>query len=209
MLRLSALAFALLLPLAALAQTTRYTFESGPYTAARAPYTTDMGITGSITTTSPIPPNASGLQIGPRSAEPLVSAYTFFDGLATYTESNSVEFGPNPALFRVWTDGNGDIINWYIFLYTPQDASDGEPIFALSLFDGESSANNGDCSNTPCDSSTLTVDVTPFGSRQPGGTWTTQRPEPVPTLSQGATVASILLLMLGALATTRLAARRA
>ena len=191
----------LLMTLPAFAQTSRYAFDSGTYTNAVAPYTTSMRITGAFVTAEPLPPNASGLQIGPRSAVPLVTAYSFFDGIHTYTESNSIEFGPNPALFRVWTDADGNIVNWYIALYSPVSAVGGEDIFAIQLYGTEASVINGECSSTPCDSVSIAFD-TPRGSVQPGGTWTRFIARPVPATSP-LSIAGALALMLMALGVSR------
>ena len=71
-------------------------------------YTTAMSVTGSFEVASPIAGNASDLFIAPLS-------YSFFDGRNTYNNINSVPYYSGNS-FKVWTNGSGEIINWYIIL---------------------------------------------------------------------------------------------
>jgi hypothetical protein len=67
-----------------------------------ADYSTSMSATGSFTTAAALPPNLSAVEI-----TPLVTSYSFSDGLNTYTSSD-----PNGRVveFRVSTDGSGAIV---------------------------------------------------------------------------------------------------
>lgn len=97
---------------------TTYTVVGGAYTTAFSPYTTAMSITGSFDTANPLPANMSLADIGPNGSN-LVTAWSFFDGVNTFTQANSIpQFGIGN--FDVGTDAKGNINAFYISLESPQ-----------------------------------------------------------------------------------------
>ena len=107
----------LLVATAALGATT-YSYTGPLFTSANPPYTLSMRITGSFTTAVPLPPNMPMTAIGP-SGNGLALSWSFTDGLNTFTNANSDEFGDafgDSRRFRVATDGNGFINDWEIVL---------------------------------------------------------------------------------------------
>ena len=76
---------------------TTYTFVGSTYTTAFSPYTTAMSVTGTFDTASPLPANMNNLDIGPNGSG-LVTAWSFSDGVNTFTQANSTP--PFPAALR-------------------------------------------------------------------------------------------------------------
>jgi hypothetical protein len=113
--RLALVLFALGLPCAASAATYVYT---GPnYQFVQAPYTAAMSMSGSFTTTSPLPASMSPTDIGPNGTN-LVTGWSFNDGVNTFTQANSVPL-PQFGTFRIGTDASGNINAFYIQLESP------------------------------------------------------------------------------------------
>jgi uncharacterized repeat protein (TIGR01451 family) len=94
-----------------------YTYTGLPFNFVSAPYTTSMSITGSFTTASPLPANMPITDIGPNGSN-LVTAWSFNDGINTYTMANSVVL-PQPGTFRIATDASGSITQFYIQMQQP------------------------------------------------------------------------------------------
>ena len=84
-----------------------YTFTGGNFTNVSGPYTTAMRITGTLITSTPIPPNYSGDLSG------LLASWSFNDGVQTIDSANGA-FHPNRT-FYVGTDGSGNINSFEIF----------------------------------------------------------------------------------------------
>ena len=101
----------------AFALATTYTYTGLTYNFVGAPYTTSMSITGGFTTASPLPANMPITDIGPNGSN-LVTAWSFNDGINTYTKLNSVVL-PQGGTFRIATDASGNIIQFYIQIESP------------------------------------------------------------------------------------------
>jgi len=108
---------ALLALVADTALATTYTYTGKPFTQiATPPYTSTMSITGTFDTASPLPANlawtANG--IGP-SGSNLLTAWSFTDGVRTYTNLNSTS-----TWFSISTDASGNIDDFFVYLIDPQ-----------------------------------------------------------------------------------------
>lgn len=102
----------------ALAATT-YTYTGPKFQfIGGAGYTSNLSVTGSFTTTNPLPPNLALTDIGPAGTN-LVTAWSFNDGVNTYTKSNSIVFGNLSGYFRVATNAFGNLTQFYITLLGP------------------------------------------------------------------------------------------
>jgi hypothetical protein len=89
--------------------------RTGAYANANA-----TGITGSFTTTSRLPPNLSNAPIaGTPGGLGLVKAWSFNDGVFTYTKANSAIYQDKGIYFQVSTDAAGAITNFRIVLTMP------------------------------------------------------------------------------------------
>lgn len=92
-----------------------YTYTGPSYNTASSPYTTDMSVSGSFTTSSAIPPSSVDFDL-----RPIVTSWSFFDGLNTLTEANS-EFwdlgGAFPPIAS--TDADGNITAAILLLHSP------------------------------------------------------------------------------------------
>lgn len=101
----------------AIASATTYVYTGQNYNFVSGPYTTAMSITGSFTTASPLPANMPITDIGPNGSN-LVTAWSFNDGVNTYTQANSVVL-PQLGTFRIGTDASGSIVSFYIQMEQP------------------------------------------------------------------------------------------
>ena len=150
------------------AQVTTYTYTGSPFTAVMAPYTTSDSITGTFTTSSPIPggltfndnPGGCGNCAGNVAA--LVTNYSFSDGVNTWDTTNTVTSGLAAAEFFVNTDAQGNIVSWYIVL-----------IGATAPFQfGEGLLSTQNCCGTAADQVQFYPDVRTFSDASgPAGTW--------------------------------------
>ncbi len=97
---------------------TTYTVVGSTYTTVFSPYTTAMSVTGTFDTANPLPANMTNLDIGPNGSG-LVTAWSFFDGVNTFTQANSA---PEPGVgsFSVGTDAKGNITSFGIDLESPR-----------------------------------------------------------------------------------------
>ena len=84
------------------AYATTYTYTGANYTEAYGVLTTDMQVTGTITTSSPIPPNSGNFDI-----RPILTSWSFNDGVSTISTPNS-DFAPW-VIPTVDTDADGNI----------------------------------------------------------------------------------------------------
>lgn len=110
-----------------------YTFVGGAYASPGAPFTTAMRVSGSFTTAAPLPANLPLTAIGPGGSN-LAQAWTFNDGLTTYTQADSTVFGGDAQNFSVATDAAGDISAFRIAFASPLPPhSLGQPVSAVSI----------------------------------------------------------------------------
>src|SRR5262249_12590317 len=101
-------ALSLAYPASVQAVPTTYKYTGNPYTFAEGDYTTSMFVTVILTLAQPLPPNLPG------DTEVFPTAFTFFDGVQTIT--NSTAFLP---LFAFVTDAAGHITDWNVFTTGP------------------------------------------------------------------------------------------
>jgi hypothetical protein len=76
-----------------------------------------MSVTGSFDTASPLPANMPATDIGPNGSN-LVTAWSFNDGINTFTNANSVVL-PQLGTFQIGTDSSGNITSFFIELEQP------------------------------------------------------------------------------------------
>lgn len=203
---------------AASAQTTVHTFTApGPYNnigvdahpGCDIPTCTGFApgdvATGSFTTASPLPPNASGNFLGS------VQSFAFSDGVTTYVSGD-----PNVRVrrFDLTTDGSGQITAFDVQIQRwrmlPAAVGNG-PDSRLDMI-GIATANTGGEENMECffaigvsfagvaDSCNGwhgSLDYT-FGQNASGGTWSSVSAVTVPTLGEWAMILFALLLVGGA-----------
>jgi hypothetical protein len=103
---------------ASVAQPTTYQYVGTYYASPSGTFTTSMRITGSFTTANPLPPNMAMSQIGP-AGDGRAVAWTFGDGVSTFTEATSAELYGNAGYFSVATDALGNVSNYSIGLVSP------------------------------------------------------------------------------------------
>jgi len=89
-----------------------YTYTGQNYTYVEPPYTTDMKVTGSFTTSTPIPPNSSDYDFSA-----ILTSWSLNDGLQTIDNTNGV-FSPNRPP-SVTTDDTGTITTIRFWGFTP------------------------------------------------------------------------------------------
>lgn len=109
-----------------------YSYSGKNYDNVIAPYTTDMQVTGSITTSIPIPPNSSGFDI-----RTIVTSWSFFDGVHTITNAD----GEFHTLYtpKVTTDGTGKILSanvWVNFGTTASEVNQTQQYIATQAAGG-------------------------------------------------------------------------
>ncbi|HEV7239634.1 MAG TPA: hypothetical protein VGQ36_10370 [Thermoanaerobaculia bacterium] len=168
-------------------QPTVYAYTGDPFTSALPPYAIGGRVTGTITTDNPLPAFMPLTDI-----TTALTSLTFTDGVQTRTLANSFL-----CLFRVATDGAGNITQWEITLrqspYTtgsPQQSIDssGNPVFP----EGADLAGSGLAGVSPCSPMSLTT----FGATGSQGTWTGQAivGETIPALDEVGLLALMALL---------------
>ena len=109
---------AMLLCGVATAQPTTYQYVGTYYTNPTGTLTTSMRITGSFTTANPLPPNMPPTAIGP-GGDGRAIAWSFFNGIDTFTQANSSELYGITGYFSVGTDDLGNISYYNIGLVAP------------------------------------------------------------------------------------------
>jgi hypothetical protein len=201
-----------LLFLSCYSQAETYTYTGPNYHTANPPYTTDIGITGSFTTSSAIPPNSVDFDL-----RPIATSWSFSDGVNTQTEANSGLWdiaGAFPPIAS--TDADGNITSIIFLLFNP--ATPHEVGIAFDQFQIRSdvpsamAANNLICTGLTddwCSSFTWDAEETPdFPSGTAElGTWQTgpsDPPTPPPGRPQATAVPtmttySLALTMIGML----------
>ena len=151
-------------------------------------YTPAMSVMGSITTSSPIPPNSVDLDI-----TGILTSWTFSDGVQTISSSNGGSLDPWPPLpfppiFS--TDALGDITSGNIIVHTdPWAANIGEIDNIIFVVDGlglvSLGANNAVCMTVDNGSCSEYSSINAGQAEGVAGTWSTTPPPaaPVPTMS--------------------------
>jgi hypothetical protein len=115
-----------------LASSTTYTYSGPMFAVASGVYTTSMRITGSFTTAAALPSNMPLTNIGPNGGSDLVLSWSFFDGVNTYSNANSVLIYEQPGFFAVSTDASGGILSFSIGLMFPVPPNTaGQPMNAI------------------------------------------------------------------------------
>lgn len=190
------------------AYATTYNFTGQNYTNVDGVYTTAMKITGSITTSIPIPPNSIQHDISG-----ILASWSFFDGVQTINSTNGTLNPLWPP--AITTDSMGNItIGRFFFLVTPIATEVGQINSYISLgfgVDGwEDQAKkdaeclvveNGFCKghNSPNFGYGYTV----------VGVWNTEvAATPIPTMSQQSLILLTLLLGMVGFARLRFSSQR-
>jgi hypothetical protein len=101
----------------AAAQPVTYQYVGSHYLNPTGVFTTSMSINGSFTTANPLPPNTSA-DIGP-AGDGRAIAWSFNDGVSTFTQANSAELYGNAGNFYIATDANGNVSSYNIGLASP------------------------------------------------------------------------------------------
>ncbi len=137
------------------------TFNAGPHLMENL-YSTSNHFYGSFMTVTPLAANLDNVTI-----EPIL--YNFGDGLQSYVGSEPSDNPFNPV-FRVSTDANGNIINWFLEFGTPGPDRPGyllrsENIVGQNVFDGGDVfpffGNNSYSGSVPNDPGTWTESPVP------------------------------------------------
>lgn len=185
-----------------------YTFTGDPYAAPAAPFTAGMRVTGSFATAAPLPPNLPLTPIGPGGSN-LVLAWSFSDGVTTYTQANSALFGDDPNAFRVSTDAGGNVVEYQVALVSPLPPHTvGQPIDAFQIASQSGSPLTQVDFQRPCDA--LTPGNSCFSTSNDqvvefiGGSWSSRIDVvSVPTLGMASLAALAVLLVAAALGLMR------
>jgi hypothetical protein len=187
---------ATLLTLPALADT--YSFTSPNYVSGyiggpgpTGAYNATMRVTGSFSTAAPLPPNMPLTPIGPGAATPLVTSWTFSDGVRTYTAANAALLYGLPVQFAVATDASGQVIDYRIELIQPLPPHAlGQVVTTLSLTSLRTQVvGNATCQSVSAGTPVVCNSVLQAGASESaqgpgGGTWLRAAdPAAVPTLS--------------------------
>lgn len=181
------------------AHATTYSYTGDNFTSATGVYSTAMRITGTITTSSPIPPDSAGLNISG-----LLTSWSFSDGVQTINSANGVIY---PAILpQVTTDSSGNIVDVVLYVFS-------DPIgVALDDLDNliwiapgiNYGAKNGICTGVSggvCSAWT----VPDLGQAFTTGVWVTgDLPvPPIPTMTQWSLMLMALLLGMVGIARVR------
>lgn len=184
--------FALLIGNYAYAKT--YTYTGDNFTTVSGAYTTSMRVTGTLVTSSPIPPNSVGIDISG-----ILTSWSFSDGVQTITSADG-EFSPiYPPL--VVTDGQGVITDSFLAVFSsPLATTVGGTDDLIAVYLGLSQG----AINLVCDSVTdgfcdSYSEPDSYGLAESYGAW--GGATSIPTLSQWSLI--LLALMLGVVGITR------
>ncbi len=178
------------------AATTTYSYTGPLYLAATGLYSDSMRITGTFSTASALPKNMALTPIGPYGGSNLVTRYSFFDGVSTYTNVNSVLLYEDFSQFSVSTDSSGNVASFNIGLMAPAPPNTvGEPMNAIALSPFLTQATTatscsmviaGACNTIPLNGANVAISNSPG----PVGVWEIESAAAaVPTLSEYALVA--------------------
>jgi len=171
--------------LAAYADTV-YTYTGNSFTTVQAPYTTSDFISGSFTVAAPL---AANIPFAFANVTPL--AYSFSDGLFTYTDKTSPAL--DSVVFSLSTNATGAINTWNITV--------GDFLSADTNVFGIRSFNLGGLASS--DFGTLTIDgslVRGSNTQSPGAAWvvSTVTPSSVPEPSSLMMMGTGIVTMFGA-----------
>lgn len=185
--------FAMLALFASVATATTYQYTGAAYTAAGGVYSTSMRVTGTFTTASPLPANMPLTAIGPGGSD-LVTAWSFNDGVHTFTQANSMVLFGDSMNFAVGTDADGNISTAQIGFMAPRKPhAKGDLMNAFGFFDTVPVVQA--VANTPCrkvdEASSTCVEIlvgeNSARANSTVGTWTIRETAasvaPVPTLN--------------------------
>ena len=176
-----------------------YTYAGSNFTNANGAYTTAMRVTGSISTSDPIPPNSVEVDISG-----ILTGWSFFDGLQTIGNVNGTTNPNYPPL--VSTDGSGDITTAnFRFFTTPLGTVVGDKDNFIRIRLNDLVARDVVCDATVggfCDD---WIPGTDFAINQVTGVWetvTTSTSTSISTLSQWSLM--LLALLLGMVGIARI-----
>lgn len=96
-------------------QAETYSYSGVNYHSATAPYTTDMAVSGSFTTSSDIPPDSDNYDL-----RPIITSWSFYDGVNTLTDADSELWdigGGFPPVAS--TDSEGNITAIILLFHSP------------------------------------------------------------------------------------------
>jgi hypothetical protein len=104
-----------------------YTYTGKRFTDVAGVYTTNMRMTGTLTTSIPIPPNSPPFDISP-----ILTSWSFKDGVNTISSSNGESF---PGEFPIFgTDAEGNISGYYwVVISSPIGTTIGDLVNAMRL----------------------------------------------------------------------------
>ena len=164
-----------------------YSYAGPTFTTAFPPYTTAMSINGSVTTSAPIPPNSVDLDI-----TPLITSWTFSDGVRTLSSANGDVIHPNAAwTTKFTTNALGNISSANISVTnTPVAAAFGETnnlIFILGQFIVNTAEQNSSCNTVSAGSCNSYISSGVRGTG-PSGVWASS---PTPTYTVGGTASGL------------------
>ena len=173
-----------LVSISASAQVTRYNYTSEPIgsVSSGTAYTLGGVITGYLETTGPLPANQTDIDILPQ-----IQDFSFNDSANTYTPSNGLlwQVLPSSPAIIVTTDGNGNIVNWDFYVYSPGlPHANGDRLSRAWLSgttDRDRLLDNFECNGNPAPG-TPCVDVLLNGASQAStpsrGSWNVTKPIP-------------------------------
>jgi len=185
------------------AYATTYTYTGGRYNMGGSPYDEGMRVTGTLVTSSPIPPNSGSFDISDMfDISGILTSWSFSDGVQTI-DSSSGEFHPSyPPI--VMTDGQGLIINSFLVMYvSPIATTVGATDDYIGVGFGQSFGTVGQVCATVVDEVCADHELpASYGQANTAGTWEGGATStPIPTLSQWSLM--LLALVLGMLGIAR------
>lgn len=189
---------ALSLLISSFAYATTYTYTGNNFTVVAGAYTTSMKVTGSLTTSSPIPPDSIDFDIST-----ILTAWSFHDGVQTIDSTVGMLHPDIPPLFS--TDSTGNVISVIqIVFYAPIASVVGERIDYIYVTPtSDLAVSNGECFEVTDGVCSNGGPVNDSGQNDTTGVWvTTHNSIPVPTMSQLSLM--LLTLMLGMVGFARL-----
>jgi hypothetical protein len=185
-----------------------YTYIGKPFTDVGGVYTTNMRMTGTLTTSIPIPPSSPPFDISP-----ILTSWSFNDGVNTISSSNGETFPGNLPIFG--TDDEGNISGYYwLVISSPIGTTVGDLNNAMRLegtypvVEGGNLVYTGLICNSVVDGVCNGWDrPESFGSVDSAGVWFTgERSTSIPALSKWSLIALASMLGIVGIARVRLRA---